>query len=74
MKHYQQCSNCWGMRGITTAKMLYKLLSNSPVLDSQATGMAERAVQTVEGQVRTMVLAMEAKLDQQLDANDDVLP
>ena len=54
--------------------MLYKLLSNSPVLDSQATGMAERAVQTVEGQVRTMVLAMEAKLDQQLDANDDVLP
>ena len=38
-------------------------IEHSPVRDSQSNGLVERAVQTLEGQVRTMLLALEAKIE-----------
>ena len=49
-------------------------LEHSPKYDSQANGLVERAVQSLEGQVRTMILALEAKLDNKLAAHDEILP
>ena len=36
--------------------------------------MVERAVQMLEGQVRTMVLALESKIDKTINADDNILP
>ena len=49
-------------------------IEHSPVRDSQANGMVERAVQSIEGQIRTMLLALEAKIDAKIDPDDAVLP
>ena len=49
-------------------------LEHSPAFDSRANGMAERAVQSLEGQIRTMVLALEHKLQTKIDADDCVIP
>jgi hypothetical protein len=39
------------------------ILENSKVYDSQSNGIAERAVQSVECQVRTLLLALQKRLD-----------
>ncbi len=39
------------------------VLENSKVYDSQANGIAERAVQSVESQVRTLMLALQKRLE-----------
>ena len=49
-------------------------IEHDPVKDSQSNGLVERAVQTLEGQVRTMLLALENKISTKINATDDVLP
>ena len=41
--------------------------------DSQSNGIAERAVQTVEGQVRAMLLALESRLDAKIPMTHHVI-
>ena len=49
-------------------------VEHNPVKDSQANGLAERAVQTLGGQIRTMILALGAKLDCKIDPDNHALP
>lgn len=49
-------------------------IEHSPKYDPQAYGMVERAVQSIEGQVRTMVLALENKLGAKLNADYNIIP
>ena len=46
---------------------------NSEVGDSRANGVAEKAVQEVKGQVRTMLIALEKKLDEKIGEGLPVL-
>ena len=50
------------MNGVTKRRQAKIVLEHSPVYSSQSNGVAERAVQSVEGQVRTMKDALEARL------------
>ena len=56
-------------RGDNTQTMLEK----SPVGDSRANGFVERAVQSVEGQVRTLKLALEARIGMKLESNSCII-
>ena len=49
------------------------VLENSPAGESQSTGQAEKAVQTLVGQVRTMKLAYEAAVGQAMPADSKAL-
>ena len=50
------------------------MTENSAVGDSKGNGLVERANRTVEGQVRTMVIALESKLGKTIDASSSVFP
>ena len=50
------------------------MTENSAVGDSKGNGLVERANRTVEGQVRTMVMALESKLSKTIDASSGVFP
>ena len=50
------------------------MTENSAVGDSKGNGLVERANRTVEGQVRTMVMALESKLGKTIDASSSVFP
>ena len=49
-------------------------VEKSPKGDSQSNGLAEQANQVIEGQVRTMIDALENKLGMKVDADWDVVP
>ena len=49
-------------------------VEKSPKGDSQSNGLAEQANQQIEGQVRTMMNALESKLGGKIDADLDVVP
>ena len=49
-------------------------VENSAVGDSQGNGLVERANRSVEGQVRTMLSALEEKLGQKIKGDDSVFP
>ena len=46
----------------------------SPVQDSRSNGFIERAVQTVQGQIRTLKSAVESRLDQEVADDHPALP
>ena len=47
---------------------------SSPVGSSQSNGLIERAIQDVEGQVRTLKLAFESHLGQQIPSDHNIIP
>ena len=47
---------------------------HSPVAEHQSNGVAERAVKTVQGQVRTMELALEARIAEKTEETSDLTP
>ena len=47
---------------------------HSPVAEHQSNGVAERAVKTVQGQVRTLKLALEARISEKVAETSDVVP
>ena len=47
---------------------------HSPVAEHQSNGVAERAVKTVQGQVRTMKLALEARISEKVAETSDIIP
>ena len=47
---------------------------NSPVKDSQSNGAIERGIQSIEGQVRTLISALQARLGVRISPDDCVLP
>ena len=47
---------------------------SSPVGSSQSNGMIERAIQDVEGQVRTMKLAFESHLGEKIPSDHNLIP
>ena len=49
-------------------------VENSPAYDSQANGAVERANQAVEGQVRTLKSALEARIGKRLMPDDCIMP
>ena len=49
------------------------ILENSPVEDSASNGAVEKAVQEVEGHVRTLVAAVEARYGSKLDTGSGIL-
>ena len=49
-------------------------IEKSPKGDSQSNGLAEQANQQIEGQVRTIMNALESKLGSKIDADLDVVP
>ena len=48
-------------------------MEQSPVASSSSDGLAERAVQTIEGQIRVMKLALEGRLGTKLEAEAKVV-
>ena len=46
----------------------------SPVAEHQSNGVAERAVKTVQGQVRTMKMALEARISEKVVETSDLIP
>ena len=50
------------------------MLEESPAYDSKSNGEVERAIQTVQGQVRTMKSALESRLSKRVDMNHPSLP
>ena len=48
-------------------------LENSPVGESESNGLVERAVQTLEGQVRTMLDALQYRLQHEVPAEHPVM-
>ena len=50
------------------------MVEHSAVGDSQANGLIERANRSVEGQVRTMISALEEKLNSKINGTDTVIP
>ena len=49
------------------------IIEVSKKCDSQSNGIAERAVHTVESQVRAMFLALESRLDAEIPVTDNVI-
>ena len=49
------------------------IVEQSPVASSSSDGLAERAVQTIEGQIRVMKLALEGRLGTKLEAEAKVV-
>ena len=49
------------------------IVEESPVASHGSNGIVERAVQTVEGQIRVMKLALEGRLGQKIDAEANVV-
>ena len=47
---------------------------NSPTYSHQSNGVAERAVQSVEGAIRTMRSALEERIAGKLDVDDSIWP
>ena len=47
---------------------------HSPVAEHQSNGVAERAVKSVQGQVRTLKLALEARISEKVAETSDVVP
>ena len=47
---------------------------HSPVAEHQSNGVAERTVKTVQGQVRTMKLALEARISEKVVETSDLIP
>ena len=47
---------------------------HSPVAEHQSNGVAERAVKTVQGQVRTMKMALEARISEKVVETYDLIP
>ena len=47
---------------------------SSPAYDSKSNGFIERAIQTLEGQLRTLKAALEAHLDQKIPMGSHILP
>ena len=47
---------------------------HSPVAEHQSNGVAEKAVKTVQGQVRTLKLALEARVSEKVAETSDVVP
>lgn len=62
------------LRGYKGSDIVQIGIEHSPVHDHQANGLVERAVQTIEAQTRTMVLALEDRVQTKIDPDDDVLP
>ena len=50
------------------------MTEESPVKDSQSNGFIERSIQTIEGQVRTLNLALEKCIGRKLSADSCVIP
>ena len=46
----------------------------SPVAEHHSNGVAERAVKTVQGQVRTMKMALEARISEKVVETSDLIP
>ena len=49
-------------------------VEHSPVAEHQSNGVAERAVKTVQGQVRTLKLAAEARISEKNCETSDIIP
>ena len=49
------------------------ILEESPVRSSGSNGRAERAVQTLEGQIRILLLGLEDKLGTKVDAREPIV-
>ena len=49
-------------------------VKHAPVAEHQLNGVAERAVETVQGQVRTFKLAAEARISEQIVETFDIIP
>ena len=49
------------------------ILEESPVKSSGSNGRAERAVQTLEGQIRVLLLSLEARVGQKVDAREPIV-
>ena len=49
------------------------IVEESPVKSSGSNGRAERAVQTVEGQIRMLLLSLEARLGRSVDAREPIV-
>ena len=50
------------------------ILEASPVGNSGSNGVIERAAQAIEGQVRTMKLALESRIGMEIPSDHDVVP
>ena len=50
------------------------ILEASPVCSSGSNGVIERAVQAIEGQVRTIELALESRIGVEIPSDHDVVP
>ena len=50
------------------------VMEESPVGESKSNGMVERAIQEVQGQVRTMRAAWESRYGRRMTGTDQVLP
>ena len=50
------------------------ILENSPVGESQANGVVEKAVQEVEGMIRTLKSALEERLKVKIEAGSPIMP
>ena len=49
------------------------IVEESPVKSSGSNGRAERAVQTLEGQIRILLLGLEARLGCRVDAKEPIV-
>ena len=49
------------------------ILEESPKKSSGSNGRAERAVQTLEGQIRVLLLSLEARLGRRVDAQEPIV-
>ena len=49
------------------------IVEESPVGSKGSNGIVERAVQTIEGQIRVMKLALEARIGREIDAEANVV-
>ena len=58
---------------IRQARSDQTILENSPVEDSQGNGAVEKAVQEVEGHVRTLVAAVEGRYGAKLEVGSSIL-
>ena len=50
------------------------VMEESPVGESESNGMVERAIQEVQGQIRTMRAAWESRYGRRMTGTDQVLP
>ena len=57
-----------------TGEGMQTMLEESPVKDSQSNGFTERAIRVVEGQIRTLKLALEDRIGKKICAGACVMP